>query len=83
MGNSNQDPTAYSQERQQDDTLSSSTRKLVRSGDDSQIERTWLEFLNMQISDHRYFDKVFKDLRLKLNLGEEAPALNLKTNVLS
>ena len=64
MGSSNQDPTAYSQERQQDDTLSSSTRKLVRSGDDSQIERTWLEFHNMQISDHRYFDKVFKDLRL-------------------
>ena len=31
--NSNQDPTAYSQERRQDDTLSSSTRKLVRSGE--------------------------------------------------
>ena len=32
LRNSNQDPTAYSQEWRQDDTLSSSTRELVRSG---------------------------------------------------
>ena len=65
--NNNQDPTAYSQERRQDDTLSSGTRKPVRSGesanststrklvrgDDSKIERTRLTFHNMQISDHR------------------------------
>ena len=44
---------------------------------------TRLELHNMQISDHQYLDKVFKNLRLKLNLGAEAPVLNLKTNVLS
>ena len=36
----------------------------------------------MQISDHRYVEKVFKNLRQKLNLGEEALVLDLKTNVL-
>ena len=65
----------------QDDTLSSGTRKLVQSGessssastrklvrgDDSQIERTKLEFHNLQICDHRYLEKVFKNLRQKLN----------------
>ena len=94
--NNNQDPTAHSQERRQDDTLSSSTRKLVRSGesassastrklvrgDVNQIERTRLEFHNMQISDHRYPEQVFKNLRQKLNLAEEAPVLDLKTKVL-
>ena len=88
--NNNQDPTAHSPQRRQDDTLSwsgesassASTRKSLR-GDHSQIERTGLEFHNMQISGHRYLDTVFKNLRLKLNLGAEAPVLNLKTNVLS
>ena len=47
MRYSNHDPTAYSQERQQDDTQSSSTRKLVR-GEDTQIGRTRLEFHTMQ-----------------------------------
>ena len=92
MRNNNQDPTAYSQERRQDDTLSSGTRKLVRSGEsassararklergeDSLFERTRLKF---QISDHRYLEKVFKNLRQKLNLAEEAPVLDLKANV--
>ena len=32
----------------------------------------------MQISDYRYLEKVFKNLRQKLNLAEEAPVLNLK-----
>ena len=31
-----------------------------------------MEFHNMQISDHRYFEKVCKNLRKKLNLAEEA-----------
>ena len=91
--NNNQDPTAH---WWQDDTLSSSTRKLVRSGEsassastrklvrgeDNQIERTRLEFHNMQISDHRYREQVFKNLRQKLNLAEDAPVLDLKTKVL-
>ena len=60
---------------------SASTRELER-GDDIQIGRTRLVFHNMQISDHRYLEKVFKNLRQKLNLAEEAPVLDLKTNVL-
>ena len=36
----------------------------------------------MQISDHKYLEKVFQSLRKKLNLAEEAPLLELKTNVL-
>ena len=54
-------------------SVSWSTRKLVR-GDDNQIERTWLEIRNVQISD--------QNLRQKLNLAGEAPVLDLKTNVL-
>ena len=50
-------------------------------GDDSQIERTRWEFHNMQISDHRCLGEVFKNLRTKLNLAEEAPVLDLKANV--
>ena len=41
-----------------------------------------LEFHNLQVSDHQYLEKVFKNLRQKLNLIEEAPVLDLKTNVL-
>ena len=99
MRNSNQDPTANSQERRRDDTLSSSTRTLVRSGesansartrklergDDIQIGRTRLEFHNMQVSDYRYLEKVFNNLRQKVELAEEAPVIGveaLKTNVL-
>ena len=92
MRDSNQVPTAYSQERRQDDPRGSSTGTLVRSGesassastrklergDDTQIERRRLEFHNMQVSDHRHLEKVFKNLRQKLNLAEEAPVLNLK-----
>ena len=74
MRNRNQDRAAYSQERQQDDTQSSSTRKLER-GDDMHIGRTRLEFHKMQISDHRYLEQVFKNLRRKLNLAEEAPVI--------
>ena len=72
--NNNQDPTAYSPERRQDDALSSSSRELMQSrepassasirklvrGDDTQIERTRLEIHSMQISDHRYLEKSSK-----------------------
>ena len=34
----------------------------------------------MQISDHQYLEKVFQSLRKMLNLAEEAPVLELKTN---
>ena len=60
----NQDPATHSEEWQQDD---------------NQFGRRRMEFHNMQISDHRYLEKVFKNLR---NLEEEAPVLDLKTNFL-
>ena len=64
----------YSQERQQDDTQSSSTRKLdggnepsssasarkLERGEDTQIGRS-----KMQTSDHQYLENVFKNLRKK------------------
>ena len=75
--------------RQQDDTQSSSSRKLGRRNESSnsararklergeviQFGRSKLHFHNMQISDHRYLEKVFKNLRNRLNLAEEAPVL--------
>ena len=75
--NINQNPTVYSQERQQEDTQSSSTRKLVRRdessnsararklerGEDIQFGRSKSHFHNVQISVHRYFENVLKDLR--------------------
>ena len=87
--NINPNPTMYSQERQQDHTQSSSTRKLVRRdetsssararklerGEDIQIGRSNMEFHNMQASDFRYLDKVFKNLQTKLNFAEEAPII--------
>ena len=60
---------------------SGSTRKLVR-GDDNQIERTRVGFRDMQISNRQYLERVFQNLRQRLNLAEEAPVLDLMTNVL-
>ena len=80
----NPEPTVYSQERQQDDTQSSSTRKLVR-GEDVQTGRPKMEFHNMQVSDHRNLEKVFEKLRKIWIFAEEAPIIDieaLKTNVL-
>ena len=51
-------------------------------GEDIQFGRSKLHFHNMQISDHRFLEKVFKNLRQKLHLAEEAPILDLKTRVL-
>ena len=76
----------YSQERQQDDSRSPSTRKLGRRdepsssasarklerGEDIQIGRSNIEFHNMQISGHRCLEKVVKNLRKKLNLAERS-----------
>ena len=48
-------------------------------------EVTKMEFHNMQISDHGYLEKVFKNFRKKLNLADDAPMFGieaLKTNVL-
>ena len=95
LRNTNQNPTICSQERQQGQ--SSSTRKLGRRdessnsararklsarGEDNQFGR--LKSHNVQISDCRYLEKVFKNLQKKLNLAENAPPIieALKTNVL-
>ena len=51
-------------------------------GDDSQLERTRWEFHIVHISDHRHLENGFKNLRQILNLAEEAPVLDLKTNAL-
>ena len=75
--NINQNTTMYSQEKQQDDTQSSSTTKLGRRdelsssasarkqerGEDIQIGRSQMEFHSMQISDHRYLETVFNNVR--------------------
>ena len=48
-------------------------------------EKSKLHFHNMQISDHRYLERVSKNLRKKLHLAEDAPVIGieaLKTNVL-
>ena len=42
-----------------------------------------LEYHNMQISDHRYVEKVFKNVRPKFNHSEDAQVLDLRTNVLN
>ena len=80
----------------QDDTQSSSTTKLVQNGESAssasarklersenfQIGRSKMDFHNMQISDHHYLEEVSKILRKKLNLAEEAPILDVETNIL-
>ena len=82
--NTNQNPTMSSQERQQDDTQSSSAKQAER-GEDIHMGRSRREFHNMQISDYRYLVKVFRNLRKKLNLTEDSSMIGieaLKTNVL-
>ena len=76
-----QNPTTNSQEWQEDDNphlgngeqvrsgvceRSGSCGRLVR-GVEHQLERTSLDFQNMQISDNRYVDKVFENLRQKMD----------------
>ena len=92
MKKNNQDPTAHSQWRRQDDTPSSGgvVNLQVQGAPRNWCEvmtvkskRIRLEFHNMQISDHRNLQQVLKNLREKLNLAEEAPIIDLKrANVL-
>ena len=56
-------------------------RKPVR-GVENQLARIRLGYNDMQISDNQCIEKVFKHLRQKLNLSEDAQAPNEKTNVL-
>ena len=93
---SSQDPTTHSQEWQQDDNLIRGARKLAQSGEcessgstgksvrgiDNKLERTRLEHHNMQISEYRYVERVFKNLRPLLNRSQNVQMLDLKTYVL-
>ena len=96
--NINQIPIMYSHERQEEDTQSSSTRKLGRRDETSRSARAgnWSEVRASKseghrwnstickVSDKRYLE-VFKNLRKKLNFVEDAPVIGieaLKTNVL-
>ena len=49
---------------------------------ENQLARTQLDYHHMQISDDQYLEKVFENLRQKLNLSEDAEIFNQKTNVL-
>ena len=55
----------------------SSTRKLVR-WTENQLARKKLDYHSMRISDNQYLEKVFKNLRQKLNRSEiENPCIGL------
>ena len=96
MKDSSQDPTTHSQEWQQDDNPIRGARKLAQSGEcessgstgksvrgiDNKFERTRLEYHNMQISEYRYVERVFKNVRPKLNRSQNVQMLELKTYVL-
>ena len=89
-----QNPATSFQEWQKDDPRLWSTRTLVQSGVcersgsigklvrgvENQLARTRFDFHNMHISDNRYLEKVFEDLRQKLCL--RSYVLDEKTNVL-
>ena len=82
----NENPTMFSQERQQSDPQTSNTRKQGRRDESSNSARSWKltarrevnqprrrkrEFHNMQISDSGYLEKVFKNLRKNVILAED------------
>ena len=83
-----------SQERNEDNPRRGSCGKLQRGsvcdssgsfgklqrGVENQLERTRLDYHNMQISDYRYVEKVFEKLRQRLRLI--SCTLDAKTNVL-
>ena len=60
--------------------VSSGSRWKQRDCVENQLERTRLDFHNMQISDCRYVEKVLEKLRQKLRLS--SCTLDAKTNVL-
>ena len=59
----------------------SSTGRLVR-GIENQLARTKLDYHSMQISDNQYLDKVFTNIRQKLNRSEKEQIFDQKVNVL-
>ena len=76
--NRDQNPATCSQERNQggcwkqqrgDVCDCSGGRRKQQCGVENQLDRTRLDILNMQISEYRYVDKVFENLRPKLRLS--------------
>ena len=72
MRNSNQDPTAYSQERRQGDTLSPSTRKLERRDESSNSAprqetgaRCWYPIRKIKVTHPQYADLRFYGTLMK------------------
>ena len=97
----NENPTMYSQEKQQSDAQTSNTGKQGRRDEYfklspqletdceeeevNQFGRRKLEFHNMQISDSRYLENVYKNLKKKVTLAEDTTSLGIeswKTNTL-
>ena len=89
----NQNPTMNCQERQQGDAQSFSTwkqgrrdeysnsartRKLSARREDNQFGKSKFHIHNMQISDYRYLENVFKNLRKRLNLAQDAPLTGIQ-----
>ena len=96
LRNSNQDPTTYCQERPQDDTQSSSHRKLGRNGESaSPAPGNWREVRTSKSEGQGWnstcrspidtLSRCSRTCGKKLNLAEEAPVIGteaVKTNVL-
>ena len=47
-----------------------------------QLEKTWLDYQNLHATHKKYAEKVFTNLRHKLNRSEHNGVLDLKTSVL-
>ena len=88
-------PTMYSQERQQNDAQTSNTRKQgrrnessaqpaagnsLRKGEVHPFGRRTPEFHTMQISDSGYLEKVLKNMKKKVNLAEDAQPLGIQAH---
>ena len=85
-----QNPTTKSQEWHKEDKLvregvcerSAGTGTFV-CGIENQLARTKLDHHNMHISNNQYFEKVFTNVRHKLNRLEDYQLLDQKVNVLT
>ena len=66
--NKDQNPATCSKERNEYIPGQGSCGKLQRGGE-NQLERTRLDHHNMQLSDCRYVEKVFENMRQKLRLS--------------
>ena len=99
MRDTSQNPAVYSEVRQQEDTQNPNTWKQQSRSDSSDSSVIWkqmrgmeihmnrskIEFHNMQISSHQCLGKVFQNLQKKLGITETSPKLGIeaiKTNAL-